>query len=396
MMTLTRLFVTALFAPILLAICGSAPQPAFARGACLAPQAVCDTRDSVFLIKSFDPFGSAVRIGADLLVTNRHVVADEETVKIETNDGVVEGSVVPTRFAGDLVLIRASLPDGPVIASRDEPVTPSDRLHTVGYDLGQRGIRVYVDGNILALPAPGFPLARLHHTAHTQPGNSGGAVVDELGRLVGIATSGGAGVFEAIPVASIQSLKESSDPDHKQASRTIGATYRNCILATEAAARTRGALPAKLTARLTEFCPASGNRQLIDLAAQALGRSRNFPASRALFEQALDIDPNAINTRLGLVVSLMYARMAADALTHIRQLLAIVPANLTVHRMAIQAGKVQNDKALVATALDAIKRYNPRGLEAAERFLSQPARTRQIERVRPGSQEKKADPAASD
>ncbi len=362
-----------------------AASPAKARPACLAPQAVCDVRASVFQIKSFDPFGSAVRIGKGLLVTNRHVVADELTVKVVTGTGTVDGTVVPTSFAGDLVLVRVILPDGPVIEIRDTPLTLSDRLRTVGYDLGQRGIRVYIDGGVLALPAPGKPLARLHHTAHTQPGNSGGALVDEEGRLAGIATSGGAGVFEAVPAASIQALKDSSNADAEAVSAATGAAYRTCILATEQARRVRGKLPDALTGQLEQACPASRNRQLIDLAAQALGRSRNFSASEALFNQSIEIDPRAVNARLGLVVSLMFAGRQKATLPHLRHLLIVVPANLTVHRMAIQAGKQTGDKALVATAIDAIKRHNPQGLEAAQRFLDRPARTPQIERVRPGA-----------
>ncbi len=361
--------------------------PASARSACLAPQSVCDTRDVVFQIKSFDPYGSAVRIGENLLVTNRHVVADEKSVTIFTSDGEVTGDVVPSAFQGDLVLIRAKLPDGPVAQVRETSLSTSDRVRTVGYDLGQRGIRVYIDGVVLALPAPGKALGRLHHTAHTQPGNSGGAVVDEDGQLVGIATSGGAGLFEAVPAASIKRLQDLSGPTHVETSSKIGVAYRSCILATEAARRSGAKLPILISTPLQHDCLETRNRQLIALAAQGFGQARDFETSEALFNTALELDPNAINSRLGLVVSLMYARKADAALPHIRQLLTALPANPTVHRMAIQAGKSTGDKALVATALDAIKTHNPKGLDAAERFLKSEQHQRSNQNQQNGTQQ---------
>lgn len=355
------------------AMCSFSAAP-FARGACLAPQAVCDTRDTVFQIKSFDPYGSAVRIADDMLVTNRHIVADEKTVVVFTDEGQVTGTVVPTSFRGDLVMVKAPLPDGPVATLRETPLTTADRLRTVGYDLGQKSVRVYIDGAVLATPVANYPLARLHHAAHTQPGNSGGAVVDENGQLVGIATSGGAGIFEAIPAAAVNRLRAKSGPDHAKMSASIGLAYRNCTLATEAARRIRAKMPIRIGTVLEGECLETRNRQLIALAAQSFGRTRDFDTSERLFNTALAVDPNAINTRLGLAVTLMFARKPKVALPHVRELLAKLPDNLTVHRMAIQAGKLTDDESLIGAALDAIRTHNPKGLAAAERFLKQPPR----------------------
>ncbi|MEO0620371.1 MAG: trypsin-like peptidase domain-containing protein [Pseudomonadota bacterium] len=353
---------------------------ALARAACLAPQPVCDVRAQVFRISSFDPFSSAVRIGPDLLVTSRHAVADETTVKVFVSaaDGaepkVVTGLVVPTTFAGDLVLVRATLPDGPTAQLARAPSAKGARLFTVGYDIGQRRMRVYLDGGVLALPDPKHPLARLHHTAHTQPGNSGGALVDEAGQVVGIVASGGAGIFEAVPSASIAVLQSQSDLRHALASRKRGMSYRACALATETVMRIRGKIPVRYSTALEHDCLETGNRQMIALAGQAFGRARDFETSERLFKAALAIDPNALNTRLGLATTQLFARKPKKALPHVRLLLTEMPDNLTVQRMAVQAGKQAEDEALVATALDAIKRYNPQGLAAAERFLKAPLR----------------------
>ncbi len=50
---------------------------AYAEAACDAPAAVCAARGAVFAVSSFDPLASAVLVAPGLLVTNRHVVADE-------------------------------------------------------------------------------------------------------------------------------------------------------------------------------------------------------------------------------------------------------------------------------------------------------------------------------
>ncbi len=83
------------------------PWPARAQQTCPAPEPVCAARAVVFAISSpFDPLASAVLVAPGVLVTNRHVVADETHVEVAAEDGAVTGEVVPTRYAGDLVLVR--------------------------------------------------------------------------------------------------------------------------------------------------------------------------------------------------------------------------------------------------------------------------------------------------
>ena len=160
--------------------------------ACAAPEPVCGARGAVFAIGSdFDPMASAVRIGPDLLVTNRHVVADETRAELRMPDGGSRvAEVVPSGYPGDLVLLRVvELGAGPVLAGA---TGDSDgTLYTVGLDIARRRVRAFAPGRLLLAPAPGHPLARLHHSAQGQPGTSGGALVDGAGRLVGIVAAGG-------------------------------------------------------------------------------------------------------------------------------------------------------------------------------------------------------------
>ena len=342
---------------------------------CRAPEAVCSARDAVFVISSFDPVASAVRIAPNLLVTNRHVTADQSAVMVTTKSGKkVPGKVVATGYKGDLVLVRVkNLPAGPVfqISKADE----NSVLYTVGTDFSRRKIRVYPSGKILLKPSETAPFARLHHTALSQPGNSGGALVDGEGRLVGIVTSGGEGRYEAFPVSAIEKLKALSGSVFAEKSRTIGSAIRACIDFQDNLPR-RGRLSKQAALRLTDICAVSNNRQLMDSAAVMLGRSRHLKLSRQLLEQALTRDPLAINTRLSLITTLTFMRLHDDALPHIRKLLHVIPEDGTLQRFAIQAGKFADDMALANEGLALVQKFNPAQAEAAARFLAAPLRKR--------------------
>ncbi len=349
--------------------------PASAQDGCKAPGPVCAVRATVFPVSSaFDPYASAVRIGADLLVTNRHGVADETTVKLTLPNGKqISGTVVPTSYRGDLVLVRADLPAGPVLKPGG---TAKGDLYTVGQDISARRVKVFPKGVVLRNADMSRPYARLHHTAYTQPGVSGGAVVTADGAFVAIATSGGAGRFEAIPVVRIDELKTLSGDDHKKQSADIGRAYRDCIVDIEKAGRVTDALPDDIAGRIEEACLASSNRQLFDLAGQALGRARKLDQAISFFNRSLGKDPNAINARIGLVITLMFAQKNEDAVAHVRWLMGVVPESTEVQRFAIHVGKRAGEMALAEEGLALVAKHNPGQYEAAKRFLAAPVPAR--------------------
>ncbi|MDA7946848.1 MAG: serine protease [Hyphomicrobiaceae bacterium] len=356
------------FAVLFLAV----QSPVKAAESCKAPLPVCDARAAVFGVSSFDPVGSAVRIGPGLLVTNRHIVADKTEVEIILPDGTrIQGKVEPTSFLGDLILVRAELPDGPSLELSGET---SDGLWSVGQDISERRIKVYAKGRMLLAPAPAKPYARLHHTAYSQPGNSGGAVVDKDGRLVAIAASGGEGRFEAVPAAQIAALRDQSGPEHADKSKLIGKNLRECTLMLEKAQRMGNKLPDKVADIVKNSCAASENRQLYDLAGQLLARQRWLDDAVEFFERSIEKDPNAINSRLGLVIALRFARRLDDAKPHVRWLLDVIPEERMIHPVALHVGKVTNDQKMVAEALGLIEKHAPNQLEAAKNFLKSPVR----------------------
>ncbi|MFQ5617404.1 MAG: trypsin-like peptidase domain-containing protein [Rhodospirillales bacterium] len=337
---------------------------------CQAPEPVCAVRGRVFRIASFDPVASAVLIGPGLLVTNRHVVADTPWADVFPPGGPVRRArVVATDYPGDLVLLRAEgLNGGPAleVATADAGAD----LYAVGVDVGRERVRVYAPGRIILQPARGKPLARLHHSAQSQPGNSGGALVDGAGRLVGIVTSGGEGLHEAIGAAQLAVLSARSGPEYADPSRALGAHYRKCIEALEQARRRRGPAGAAPGDAIAGSCVASGNRQLFDLAGQFFGRAGRFDDSVAMFERALEQDPNAINSRLGLAITLDFARRYRAAVPHLAWLLGVLPADGRVLRLAVQVGKWGGDLDLARRALALLEKHHPDLAPRARDFLA--------------------------
>jgi len=338
---------------------------------CQAPEPVCSARGAVFVISSFDPFASAVRIGPDLLVTNRHVVADQSDVMITDKTGKkIPGRVIASGYGGDLALIEVkNLGDGPVLdlSAADETLA----LFTIGADLARRKIRVYPPGKVLLQPSKTAPYARLQHTALSQPGNSGGGLVDEKGRLVGIVSSGGEGRYDAFPVTAIAKLKALSGDNYTEKSQALGSAMRACMDFLDSLSP-RGKMSKQMAQNLNDTCAKSNNRQLMDDAAVRLGSARHLDLSRKLLEKALMRDPLAINTRFSLIVALTFSGLYPEAVPHIRQLLPVIPKDANLLRYAIQAAKNTDDKVLADEVLAMVKKYDPERAEAAAGFLAAP------------------------
>jgi len=364
-MILSRLWIAALTIGLLAG-------PAAAED-CDQPRPVCAARDAVFRIKAFDPVASAVRIGPDTLVTARHAIADVDHIVVFPAVGeALEATAVPSAYPGDIMLLRVTgLPDGPAL--QPAPLDPKAQVFTVGVDVGRRRVRAYDPGRVTFPPAPGHPLARLHHDAYSQPGNSGGAVVDAEGRLVGIVASGGEGRSEAVPAAALTALRAKSGDAHKAESKEIGAAVRICTLNIEDTQRSRARrLHDNQAKALATSCRRSRNRQLFDEAAKILGRTGRTASSIALLETSLAEDPNAVNSRLSLVVSLSLGGRYEDAVGHIRWLMDHGVEDMQVLRFGIQAGVWGGDRALAQRAYDRLQVVNPGLAERAKGFLDNP------------------------
>ena len=141
-------------------------QPSLGSNDCPHPALVCQMRQAVFPISSFAPVGSATRIGKDLLVTNRHVVGDRMDATVHTPNGPKSAEVVPSAFAGDLVLLEVSgLPENGYVPDLSSDDADMSAFYTIGADIGRQEVRVFDPGVLIALPAETSSFSRLHVTA---------------------------------------------------------------------------------------------------------------------------------------------------------------------------------------------------------------------------------------
>ena len=339
--------------------------------ACDAPEPVCAAADNVFAISGFEPIGSAVAIGNGMLVTNRHMVADLASVTLVQLDGTRStANVIPTDYDGDLVLLRTDAINDiePLLVSR--PLL-NGVLYVIGFDLGREDIRVYNPGRMIVDVAE-TPLARLHMDAPALPGNSGGAVVDELGHLVGIVASGGEGRNEAIPATEITRVEKNSGPAYTDASITIGHAYRTCVDTLNDVSAVRGPLPDEISAALSNSCRASNNRQLMDLAGQALGQRRDIDGSLALLGASYAQDPNAPNTVVSLAITYHLAQRWAEEIPVLKHGLELLPDDVQLLRLALQAGIWGGEQELADFAMSRIETVLPQMAPAARRFYDNP------------------------
>ncbi|HEY7158651.1 MAG TPA: serine protease [Gemmataceae bacterium] len=172
--------------------------------------------------KAFNGQGSAFCIHpAGIFLTNEHVVSRENTFMLFLNGGTKEvklltAKVLRTDKALDLALLQVEgekdLPALPL--ATDNNLSETDEVIAFGFPFGQRlsveqketpAISVNV-GKVTSLREKDGELNRIQLDAALNPGNSGGPVLNEDGKVVGVAVSGvpGAGVNFAIPINHVR------------------------------------------------------------------------------------------------------------------------------------------------------------------------------------------------
>src|SRR6266545_1673494 len=146
--------------------------------------------------------GTGIIVGASgEVVTNAHVVANSSTIRVQVpgHDGTVTARVVGSDASADLALLRLSgVSDLPVATfAASSTVHVGDPVLAVGNAEGYGGAPTVTEGIISALdrdlPADSDTSSRLRGLLQTDaalnPGNSGGALVDSAGRVVGLTTA---------------------------------------------------------------------------------------------------------------------------------------------------------------------------------------------------------------
>ncbi len=342
----------------------TAPDPS---GDCPYPAPVCVVRQAVFPVSGFDPAASATRIGPDLLVTNRHVVGDLMDAVVYTPAGPRDAQVVPSDYQGDLVLLKVGdLPDAGHIPALDQDTDQVAQFYAVGADISRQEVRVFRPGTLIAGPAPGAELGRIHVTTHMQPGVSGGALVDAEGRLAGIAVGGGEGRYEAIPLEQLRHLLAGRSEDVAAAmTEALGRAFADCAGQIDDAER-GGRID---TDSLVAICSVALNHGQLLEAGRILARTGDFDGAATLHGQAVRQVPNSINARLSLLVSMQLGARFEEMTAHARWLMAMVPEDPQALRIAIQSGVWGGAPDLAEEAYRLLLEADPRQAQAARRFI---------------------------
>jgi hypothetical protein len=125
------------------------------------------------------------------LISNNHVVKDATKVRLLTSAGLIDAKVVQVDAANDLALLKADGWFAPL------PISPSRTAHlgstvaTVGFpNIGLQGFAPKLaKGEIASLSGAGDDPRYFQISVPVQPGNSGGALVDERGNVIGIVSA---------------------------------------------------------------------------------------------------------------------------------------------------------------------------------------------------------------
>jgi S1-C subfamily serine protease len=156
--------------------------------------------------------GTGFVVSPGVLITNEHVVEEADGVLIvdpEDSSRRLPAEVVAVDASLDVALVKCSdLRAEPMPLCGDLPGRGADVM-VLGYPLGvELGLQLKVTrGSVVAMPAPESDDLLLVD-AITNPGNSGGPLCDEGGRVVGVVRAlfrgeGGGAYGAAIPMARV-------------------------------------------------------------------------------------------------------------------------------------------------------------------------------------------------
>ncbi len=168
--------------------------------------------------------GSAVVIGEEgYLVTNYHVVAGASEIRVQLADGrIADPELVGYDAETDLALLKVDLPDVPsILLGRSDQLRIGDVVLAIGNPYGLT--KTVTQGIVSATGRGLLQLMTFENFIQTDAavneGNSGGALVNSLGQLVGINTAvlaqdaGTEGISFAIPVDLVRGVVDAIKRD---------------------------------------------------------------------------------------------------------------------------------------------------------------------------------------
>jgi S1-C subfamily serine protease len=170
--------------------------------------------------------GSGFAISDNVFVTNRHVVGGAAVLQVSTFDGqdigiATAGAVVIADLA--LVWTKEALPATIALATENPDL--GENVTAVGFPLG--GPLTTTQGKVLGYasdPIGWSTLPMLVNDAPIEHGSSGSPLLDDAGRLVGVAYAGGSDQY-AVPVEVLIHVLNNRDAYSGSAASCDGSPY---------------------------------------------------------------------------------------------------------------------------------------------------------------------------
>ena len=125
------------------------------------------------------------------LITNEHVAGEGASVRVLTAGGILQAKVVKVDRANDLALLKAEGRFAALPVTMSRKVKLGGTVATVGFpNIGLQGFAPKLaKGEIASLSGAQDDARYFQISVPVQPGNSGGALVDERGTVVGVVSA---------------------------------------------------------------------------------------------------------------------------------------------------------------------------------------------------------------
>jgi S1-C subfamily serine protease len=150
------------------------------------------------------------------MITNAHVIAGADTVKVRLKDGrVFDGKVVGTDSVTDVAVIKIDASDLPTVnLGKSESLIPGEWAIAIGNPLGLDntvtvGIISALGRSSTQVGVPEKRVSFIQTDAAINPGNSGGPLLNARGEVIGINTAiraGAQGLGFAIPIETAERI----------------------------------------------------------------------------------------------------------------------------------------------------------------------------------------------